>query len=64
MNQRLKVYLSDGAYPAVDERGLVLTAENGIEATDTVVLDDVAWERLQEFVRVRQILERGRPDDN
>lgn len=35
-----KAYLGDGAYAAVDERGFVLTAENGIEATDTVVICD------------------------
>ena len=34
-----KTYLGDGAYAEWDERGLVLTAENGIEVTDTVVLE-------------------------
>ena len=35
-----KVYLSDGAYAELQEDGLHITAENGIEATDRVVLDD------------------------
>ena len=34
-----KVYLGDGAYVAFDGYHVVLTAENGIEATDTVALD-------------------------
>jgi hypothetical protein len=59
-----KIYLSDGAYADLDERGLVLTAENGIEATDTVVLDGVAWSRLVRFVEERhaQATQRVRGD--
>ena len=55
-----KIYLSDGAYAAIDARGLVLTAENGIEATDTVVLDDEGWARLVAFMR--SILEGESPE--
>lgn len=64
-NKRFKVYLSDGAYAELDVRGLVLTAENGYRVTDTVVLDDTAWQRLQEFVQVRLLLARrgSTPDD-
>jgi hypothetical protein len=60
-NTRLKVYLSDGAFAELDPRGIVLTAEDGYEATDTVVLDDVGWARLKEFVEVRRMLARGGP---
>jgi hypothetical protein len=34
-----KVYLGDGAYVQWDGNGLMLTAENGIVATDTVYLE-------------------------
>lgn len=34
-----KTYLGDGAYVQWDGNGLKLTAENGIEATDTVYLE-------------------------
>lgn len=36
--RRRKAYLGDGAYAAIEDRGLAITAENGLEATDTVVL--------------------------
>lgn len=45
-----KVYLGDGAYASVDDRGLVLTAEDGIQATDTVVLDDDGVRALLHFI--------------
>jgi hypothetical protein len=38
MSER-KVYLGDGAYADFDDHGIVLTAENGIRATDTVYLE-------------------------
>jgi hypothetical protein len=54
-----KVYLGDGAYATTDVRGLVLTAENGIEVTDTIVLDESAWDRLVAFVRAVVDYEHG-----
>ena len=41
-----KHYLGDGAYAEDDGFALVLTAENGIRATDTVVLEPEAVEKL------------------
>jgi hypothetical protein len=45
-----KTYLGDGAYAEVKDGELILTAENGIRATDRVVLDAHAWLLLVTFV--------------
>lgn len=47
----VKCYLGDGVYACIDERGIVLTAENGIEATDTIVLDGDVWAALLRYVQ-------------
>lgn len=45
-------YLGDGAYVGIDRAGaLILTAENGIEATDTVVLEDTTLIALALYMR-------------
>lgn len=48
MNQ--KRYLGDGAYVDFDGYSLVLTAENGISATDTIVLEPKVYEALTRYV--------------
>ncbi len=45
-----KQYLGDGAYVDFDGYALVLTAENGIEATDRVVLEPAVWRALEDYV--------------
>ena len=46
-----KTYLGDGAYADIDTGGsLVLTAENGIMATDTVVLERDVLIALLDFL--------------
>jgi len=46
-----KVYLGDGAYARFREDGaVVLTAENGIEATDTIVLEPEVYHELVKYV--------------
>lgn len=45
-----KHYLGDGAYVDFDGFMLILTAENGIEATDTIYLEPEVWERLEQYV--------------
>lgn len=45
-----KIYLGDGAYVEFDGFGFILTAENGIEATDTIVLEPEHIINLNEFV--------------
>lgn len=41
-----KVYLGDGAYASFDGFAITLTAENGIEATDSVVLEPAVFDAL------------------
>jgi hypothetical protein len=45
-----KVYLGDGLYAAWDGYRVILTAENGIEATDTVYLDENTWAALVNYI--------------
>lgn len=46
----MKKYLGDGAYVDFDGYQLILTAENGIVATDTVVLEPEVWYALVAYV--------------
>jgi hypothetical protein len=55
----MKRYLGDGVYADVNELGLVLTTENGIETTNTIVLEP---EVLAEFLRY--VREQVRDDGN
>lgn len=45
-----KTYLGDGAYAAIEHGSIVLTAENGIVATDTVVLERDVLIALLDFL--------------
>lgn len=49
MTQR-KVYLGDGAYVEYDGSGLILTAENGVYATDKIYLEPDVYAALVAFV--------------
>ena len=46
-----KVYLGDGAYAEFDGYAVVLTTENGIAVTNTVVLEPEALIALVRFAR-------------
>lgn len=46
----MKKYLGDGAYVDFDGWALVLTAENGIMATDRIVLEPAVWANLERYV--------------
>lgn len=46
-----KKYLSDGVYADYDGYHIVLTAENGIETTNTIYLDDTTTEALLNFIK-------------
>ena len=46
----MKSYLGDGVYIDYDGHALVLTAENGIEATDRIFLEPEVWSRLEAYV--------------
>lgn len=49
--EKMKTYLGDGAYAELADGRLMLTAEDGIRATDTVILEPEAWAELLAFVR-------------
>lgn len=44
-----KTYLGDGAYAQFDGYSVILTAENGIHATDTIILDPEVLHALLKF---------------
>ncbi len=46
----VKEYLGDGAYINFDGYQIILTAENGIRATDTIVLEPEVLERFLRYV--------------
>jgi hypothetical protein len=46
-----KRYLGDGVYVDVDERGIVLTTENGICATNTIVLEPEVMAALEQYLK-------------
>lgn len=50
MSKTTKTYLGDGAYAEFDGFAIVLTAENGIEASDRIVLEPEVYRSLLEFV--------------
>jgi hypothetical protein len=55
-----KAYLGDGVYVANDEYGdVVLTTENGIEATNTIVLEPEVC--LQLIHWIKRNAERAQP---
>lgn len=45
-----KVYLGDGVYVEFDGHGLVLTTENGIEATNAIYLEPAVYSALTQYV--------------
>ena len=46
-----KRYLGDAVYADRDERGIVLTTEDGIRATNTIVLDPEVIAALEEYLK-------------
>ena len=51
-----KAYLGDGAYASFDGHGITLTAENGIRATDMVVLEPDALRALLAFALLTRVV--------
>lgn len=45
-----KVYLGDGVYCEDDGHGIILTTENGIEASNTIYLEREVLDKLLSFV--------------
>lgn len=59
-----KIYLGDGAYAEWKDGTIKLTAENGIEATDTIWLEPGVWESLRMYVeRMREDTANGTHKD-
>lgn len=50
MDPTRKAYLGDGAYVDFDGYALILTAENGIRATDRIVLEPEVYAALLRYV--------------
>jgi hypothetical protein len=46
----VKRYIGDGAYVDFDGWNLILTAEDGIRATNTIYLEPEVWRQLVEYV--------------
>lgn len=45
-----KTYLGDGVYADFDGYGIVLTTENGISVTNTIVLEPEVYFALERYV--------------
>jgi hypothetical protein len=45
-----KVYLGDAVYAAIDRGDLVLTTEDGIRATNTIVLEPAVLRALLDYL--------------
>ena len=50
MVETAKRYLGDGVYAAFDEMHIVLTTEDGIQATNTIYLDDQVIAALKAYI--------------
>jgi len=48
--KNLKAYLGDGAYAAWDGYNVIITAEDGIRATDTVYLEPEVLHNFMQFI--------------
>jgi hypothetical protein len=57
-----KIYLGDGVYADYDGFGVVLTTENGIRVTNTIVLEPDALAALNQYYE-RMIAQREVLDD-
>jgi len=56
-----KAYIGDGVYADVDEMtgDLVLTTENGIEATNRIVLEPAVLHGLEQYIERRRAVARA-----
>lgn len=55
-----KQYIGDGVYVDFDGFSLILTTENGISVTNTIVLEPDVWRALIEYVK--SLIEPSAPD--
>jgi hypothetical protein len=47
----MKEYLGDGVYARQEHDSIVLTTEDGINVTNTIILDIDTWYALKEFAK-------------
>jgi len=59
----MKVYIGDGCYIDFDGYALVLTTENGIEATNRIVLEPSVYAALVEYVDGLRSGQEAKADD-
>ena len=59
MKNDMKTYLGDGVYVALDPLGIVLTTENGVMITNTIVLEPEVWRALDTFMKRLRAQEVG-----
>lgn len=52
----MKTYLGDGVYAVLDRTEVVLTTENGIEATNTIFLDYDTLDSFIDFLKMNGLL--------
>ena len=50
MNEETKEYIGDGVYAKFDGFGVILTTENGFEATNKIYLEPQVLDALQNYV--------------
>lgn len=51
-----KIYIGDGVYALFDGLDIVLTTENGVDVTNTIVLEPSVLKALVEFAKRMKIL--------
>jgi len=58
-----KIYLGDAVYADFDDDYLVLTTENGYEATNTIYLEPEVWRALKEYMVASEKIPEVRLED-
>lgn len=58
-----KSYLGDGVYADFDGWAIVLTTENGVATTNTIVLEPEIWTMLKQYVNYLETSTRHKPGD-
>lgn len=63
-HSKFKEYLGDGAYVDFDGFAIILTTEDGVDTTNTVVLEPGELERFEEWLnRVRSSVDTPGPEE-
>lgn len=55
-----KFYVGDGVYARFDKHGdLILTTEDGLNATNVIILEPAVWESLKQFAARQHEVSNG-----